>query len=163
MKHTPAYDSIECAEPWALKTLEAHSRDHRDPVYTLEQMERAETYDDLWNASQLQMVKFGWMHNYMRMYWAKKILEWSPSPAAAFEYAVILNDKYELDGRDPNGYAGIAWAIVGKHDRPWFDRPIFGTIRYMSRASTGKKFNSKQYIQKVMSPEPYLWDDTPQS
>ncbi len=158
VKHTPAYDSIECAEPWALKTLEAHSRDHRDPVYSLQQMERAETYDDLWNASQLQMVKFGWMHNYMRMYWAKKILEWSPNPAAAFEYAVILNDKYELDGRDPNGYAGIAWAIAGKHDRPWFDRPIFGTIRYMSRASTGKKFDSARYIRNVVDTAPDGWD-----
>ena len=163
VRHTEAYDSIECAEPWALKTLNEHARDRRDPLYTLEQLEKAETYDELWNASQMQMVKLGWMHNYMRMYWAKKILEWSPSPAAAFEYAVILNDKYELDGRDPNGYAGIAWAIVGKHDRPWFDRPIFGTIRYMSGASTGKKFNSKRYIQKVMDPSPHLWDDASES
>jgi deoxyribodipyrimidine photo-lyase len=149
VKYVPNYDSIECAEPWAQKTLREHNRDKRDPVYTLEQMEKAETYDELWNASQLQMVKFGWMHNYMRMYWAKKILEWSPNPAAAFQYAVQLNDKYELDGRDPNGYAGIAWSIAGVHDRPWFDRPIFGTIRYMSGASTGKKFNSKQYIHSV--------------
>jgi deoxyribodipyrimidine photo-lyase len=149
VKHVPAYDSIDCAEPWAEKSLREHSRDKRNPLYTLEQLERAETYDELWNASQLQMVKFGWMHNYMRMYWAKKILEWSPTPAAAFEYAVHLNDKYELDGRDPNGYAGIAWAIAGVHDRPWFDRPIFGTIRYMSGASTGKKFNSKLYIRNV--------------
>jgi deoxyribodipyrimidine photo-lyase len=149
VKHVPSYDTIECAEPWAQKTLREHARDKRDPVYTLEQLERAETYDELWNASQLQMVHFGWMHNYMRMYWAKKILEWSPTPAAAFQYAVHLNDKYELDGRDPNGYAGIAWAIAGVHDRPWFDRPIFGTIRYMSGASTGKKFNSKLYIRNV--------------
>jgi deoxyribodipyrimidine photo-lyase len=150
VKHVPAYDSIDCAEPWAQKTLREHSRDRRDPVYTLEQLEKAETYDELWNASQMQMVKFGWMHNYMRMYWAKKILEWSPSPAVAFQQAVYLNDKYELDGRDPNGYAGIAWAIAGVHDRPWFDRPIFGTIRYMSGGSTGKKFNSKRYIRNVL-------------
>ena len=149
VKYVPGYDSIECAEDWAQKTLREHSRDKRDPVYTLEQLEKAETYDELWNASQLQMTKFGWMHNYMRMYWAKKILEWSPTPAAAFQYAVQLNDKYELDGRDPNGYAGIAWAIAGVHDRPWFDRPIFGTIRYMSGASTGRKFNSKLYIHNV--------------
>jgi deoxyribodipyrimidine photo-lyase len=97
------------------------------------------------------MVKYGWMHNYLRMYWAKKILEWSPNPARAFEYAVILNDKYELDGRDPNGYQGIAWAMAGVHDRPWFERPIFGTIRYMSGTSTGKKFNSKRYIENVAS------------
>jgi deoxyribodipyrimidine photo-lyase len=95
------------------------------------------------------MVQYGWMHNYLRMYWAKKILEWSPDPARAFEYAIALNDRYELDGRDPNGYAGIAWAIVGKHDRPWFDRPIFGKVRYMSGASTGKKFDSKGYIELV--------------
>ena len=120
----------------------------------LEELEKAQTYDELWNASQMQMVNFGWMHNYMRMYWAKKILEWSPTPAVAFQNAVYLNDKYELDGRDPNGYAGIAWAIAGVHDRPWFDRPIFGTIRYMSGASTGKKFNSKQYIRNVMEPQP---------
>jgi deoxyribodipyrimidine photo-lyase len=154
VKHRIAdYDSFACAEPWAQKTLEEHSRDRRDPLYTLEQMEAAQTYDELWNASQLQMVKFGWMHNYMRMYWAKKILEWSPNAATAFDYAVHLNDRYELDGRDPNGYAGIAWAIAGKFDRPWFDRPIFGTIRYMSAASTGKKFDSKRYVRRVREPE----------
>jgi len=97
----------------------------------------------------MQMVKLGWMHNHLRMYWAKKILEWAPNPARAWEYAVILNDKYELDGRDPNGYAGIAWAIGGVHDRPWYERSIFGTIRYMSRASTGKKFDSKLYIRQI--------------
>ena len=85
----------------------------------------------------------------MRMYWAKKILEWSPSVAEAYRRAVWLNDRYELDGRDPNGYAGIAWAIVGKHDRPWFERPVFGQIRYMSYASTSKRFDSRQYIQNV--------------
>jgi len=157
VKYVPSYDSIECAEPWAQKTLRDHARDKRNPIYTLEQLEEAQTYDELWNASQMHMVKFGWMHNYMRMYWAKKILEWSPTPALAFQNAVYLNDKYELDGRDPNGYAGIAWAIAGTHDRPWFDRPIFGTIRYMSGGSTGKKFNSKLYIRNVTedaSPRP---------
>ncbi len=156
VKYVPNYDMIDCAETWAQKTLRENARDKRDPIYTLEQLERAETYDELWNASQMQMVKFGWMHNYMRMYWAKKILEWSPTPAVAFQYAVYLNDRYELDGRDPNGYAGIAWAIAGVHDRPWFDRPIFGTIRYMSGGSTGKKFNSKQYIRNVMEGAPPL-------
>jgi deoxyribodipyrimidine photo-lyase len=154
VKHVPSYDTIECAEPWAQKTLREHARDKRDPLYTVEQLEKAQTYDELWNASQMQMVNIGWMHNYMRMYWAKKILEWSPTPAAAFHNAVYLNDKYELDGRDANGYAGIAWAIAGVHDRPWFDRPIFGTIRYMSGASTGKKFNSKQYIRNLAEPPP---------
>jgi deoxyribodipyrimidine photo-lyase len=152
----PNYDKLDCAEPWALKTLREHASDSRPHLYTMEQMAGGETHDELWNAAQLQMTKFGWMHNYMRMYWAKKILEWSPNPAVAYEWAVILNDKYFLDGRDPNGYAGIAWAIAGKHDRPWFDRPIFGTIRYMSGASTGRKFNSKKYISNVTEREPKL-------
>jgi deoxyribodipyrimidine photo-lyase len=98
------------------------------------------------------MVNTGWMHNHMRMYWAKKILEWRRSPSQAFRTAVYLNDKYFLDGRDPNGYAGIAWAIVGKFDRPWFERPIFGQIRYMSLESTGKKFDSKKYIERNTQP-----------
>ncbi len=149
VKHTPTYDSVECAEPWAAQSLAEHAQDHRAWNYSLDAIERGETHDELWNASQLQMVHFGWMHNYMRMYWAKKILEWSPNPAIAFHNAVTLNDKYELDGRDPNGYAGIAWAIAGKHDRPWFDRPIFGKIRYMSGGSTGKKFDSKAYMALV--------------
>lgn len=149
VKHVPEYDSIQGAPEWAQNTLREHAQDRRDPEYTLEQLEGAQTHDDLWNAAQMQMVKLGWMHNHLRMYWAKKILEWAPNPARAWEYAVILNDKYELDGRDPNGYAGIAWAIGGVHDRPWFDRPIFGTIRYMSRASTGKKFDSKLYIRQI--------------
>lgn len=149
VRYTPNYDSVECAENWAQESLTEHASDKRDWIYTLEQMERGETHDELWNAAQLQMVQYGWMHNYLRMYWAKKLLEWSPDPARAFEYAIALNDRYELDGRDPNGYAGIAWAIVGKHDRPWFDRPIFGKVRYMSGASTGKKFDSKGYIELV--------------
>jgi len=142
------YDNFECAEPWAHRTLANHAKNHRPVLYTERQMERAETHDALWNAAQAQMVTTGWMHNYVRMYWAKKILEWSSSPAQAYQIAVRLNDKYELDGRDPNGYAGIAWSIVGKFDRPWFERPIFGQIRYMSGASTGKKFDSKKYIQR---------------
>jgi deoxyribodipyrimidine photo-lyase len=146
VKYNAHYDSWKCAEPWALKTIEEHARDEREKKYSLAQLERTETYDELWNASQRQMMQRGWMHNYMRMYWAKKILEWSPSIKLAFERAVYLNDKYELDGRDPNGYGGIAWAIVGKFDRAWNERPVFGKIRYMSAASTGRKFNSKRYI-----------------
>jgi deoxyribodipyrimidine photo-lyase len=140
------YDSFECGEGWAQRTLAAHARDTRPVLYTEKQLENAETHDPLWNAAQMQMVSTGWMHNYMRMYWGKKILEWTRSPGQAHQIAVNLNDKYELDGRDPNGYAGIAWSIVGKFDRPWFERPIFGQIRYMSGASTGKKFDSKNYI-----------------
>jgi deoxyribodipyrimidine photo-lyase len=147
------YDTIECAEPWAQKTLREHMRDKRKYEYTYEQLKRSETHDPLWNAGQLQMVRYGWMHNVLRMYWGKKILEWSPNPARAFEWAVLLNDTYELDGRDPNSYAGIAWAIAGKFDRPWFEREIFGTIRYMSGASTGKKFDSRLYMALVANPE----------
>jgi deoxyribodipyrimidine photo-lyase len=147
------YDSIECAEPWAQTTLREHLRDKRQYEYTCEQLERGETHDPLWNAAQLQMVRYGWMHNMLRMYWGKKILEWAPNPTRAFEWAISLNDSYELDGRDPNSYAGVAWAIAGKFDRPWFDRDIFGTIRYMSGASTGKKFDSKRYMALVDNPQ----------
>ena len=97
------------------------------------------------------MVRHGWMHNYLRMYWAKKILEWTPNVRIAMRVAIYLNDKYELDGRDPGGYAGIAWSMLGKFDRAWFDRPIFGKRRYMSGASTGKKFDSKRYIANINS------------
>jgi deoxyribodipyrimidine photo-lyase len=144
------YDRLASCEPWALRTLEDHRRDEREYVYAEEQLENAETHDPLWNAAQRQMVLDGWMHGYLRMYWAKKILEWTRSPEEAHEIAVRLNDRYELDGRDPNGYAGVAWAIAGKHDRPWGpERPIYGKVRYMSYPSTSRKFDSKQYIQRM--------------
>ncbi len=146
VRYNPHYDDPECAEPWARQTVADHAADTRDPIYTPEQMERAETYDELWNAAQRQMVRRGWMHNFMRMYWAKKILEWSPDNATAMRTTIYLNDKYFVDGRDPSGYAGIAWAIYGKFDRPWFNRPIFGKIRYMSGKSTGSKFNAAAYM-----------------
>jgi deoxyribodipyrimidine photo-lyase len=149
VRYTPNYDSPDCAENWAKETIATHARDEREHLYTLGQLESAQTYDELWNAGQIQMVRYGWMHNYMRMYWAKKILEWTPDVATAMKYSIYLNDKYFLDGRDPNGYAGIAWAILGKFDRAWGTRPIFGKIRYMSGASTGKKFDSKRYIRQM--------------
>ncbi|MBV9088045.1 MAG: deoxyribodipyrimidine photolyase, partial [Acidobacteriaceae bacterium] len=127
--------------------------DRRTTLYSEHQLENAETHDPLWNAAQKQLSLSGWMHNYLRMYWAKKILEWSPSVMSAYQRAVWLNDRDQLDGRDPNGYSGIAWAIVGKHDRPWFERPIFGQVRYMSLASTGRKFDSKAYIEHVQKLE----------
>lgn len=148
VRFNPDYDNFECAESWAHKTLAQHARDERK-VYSERELEEARTHDPLWNAAQQQMTATGWMHNYMRMYWAKKILEWSRTPAEAFHTAVYLNDKYELDGRDPNGYAGIAWAIVGKHDRPWFERPIFGQVRYMSLAGASKKFDTRRYIEQI--------------
>ena len=143
------YDRLEAGENWALRSLKDHAHDRRVYRYSAAQLESAETHDPLWNAAQIQMVTTGWMHGYVRMYWAKKILEWSPSPARAYELAVHLNDKYELDGRDPNGYAGIAWAIVGKHDRAWGPRrPIYGLVRYMSYQSTSRKFDSRSYIAR---------------
>ena len=149
VKYQSNYDSADCAEEWAKRTISEHAHDERERLYTLEQLEAAETYDELWNAAQLQMVRHGWTHNYMRMYWAKKILEWTPDVETAMKYTVYLNDKYFLDGRDPNGYAGIAWAILGKFDRAWNERPVFGKRRYMSGASTGRKFNSKLYIRQM--------------
>ncbi len=149
-RFNPHYDSLNCAEPWAVRTLKEHARDERQYLYSEQQLENAETHDPLWNAAQRQMVVTGWMHGYLRMYWAKKILEWTRTAEEAFAMAVRLNDRYELDGRDPNGYAGIAWAIAGKHDRAWGpERPVYGKIRYMSYASTSRKFNSKGYIQRV--------------
>jgi len=150
VRFNPRYDSLDGCEPWARRTLEAHAADRRAPSYSLARLEAADTHDPLWNAAQVQMVDTGWMHGYVRMYWAKKILEWTRDPAEAFARAVLLNDRYELDGRDPNGYAGIAWAIGGKHDRAWGpERPVFGTIRYMSYASTSRKFDCARYIRRV--------------
>lgn len=149
VRFSPDYDSMDCLEPWASRSLNEHVRDRRSFIYSEDQLEHGLTHDPLWNAAQKQMVLTGWMHNYLRMYWAKKILEWSPSVGAAYQRAVQLNDRYELDGRDPNGYAGIAWAIVGKHDRAWSERPVYGKIRYMSLASTGRKFDSKRYIERI--------------
>ena len=149
VKYTPNYDTADCAEDWAKKTIAEHAKDERERMYSLKQLETGETYDELWNAAQIQMVEYGWMHNYLRMYWAKKILEWTPNAATAVRFAVHLNDKYFLDGRDPNGYAGIAWSMLGKFDRAWGERPVFGKIRYMSGASTGRKFDSKLYIEQM--------------
>ncbi len=143
------YDRLDGCEPWARETLDRHRSDPRTPRYSRRELEAADTHDELWNAAQRQMVATGWMHGYVRMYWAKKILEWSASPERAFAVAIELNDRYLLDGRDPNGYAGVAWAVGGKHDRPWPERDVFGTIRYMSAASTGRKFDSKRYIERM--------------
>jgi deoxyribodipyrimidine photo-lyase len=151
VRYQAEYDSPGCADNWAKETIAEHDHDEREVLYTLPQLEDAKTYDELWNAAQIQMVRYGWMHNYLRMYWAKKIVEWTPNVRIAMKVAIYLNDKYEIDGRDPGGYAGIAWSMLGKFDRVWFDRPIFGKRRYMSGASTGKKFMSALYIQQANS------------
>ncbi len=142
------YDSIEGFPDWAKKTINEHRNDPREFLYSIEQFEKGETHDPLWNAAQIEMVKFGTMNGYMRMYWAKKILEWTPSHEEAMKIAIYLNDKYQLDGRDPNGYTGIAWSIGGIHDRAWFDRSIFGKIRYMNYNGCKSKFDVKKYQEK---------------
>jgi deoxyribodipyrimidine photo-lyase len=130
--------------------LNEHRVDPRPYHYSLETFERGETHDDLWNAAQIEMVTTGKMHGYMRMYWAKKILEWSGSPEDALGIAIYLNDRYGLDGRDPNGYTGIAWSVGGVHDRAWGERGIFGKIRYMSYNGCKSKFNVNRYITSIM-------------
>lgn len=143
------YDNFEGFPDWAKQTLNKHRKDKRPYLYSLEQLEQSKTHDLLWNAAQMQMIKTGKMHGYMRMYWCKKILEWTRSPEDAQKIAIYLNDKYELDGRDPNGYAGVAWSIGGVHDRAWGERPVFGKTRYMSYNGCRSKFRIDEYIQRV--------------
>jgi deoxyribodipyrimidine photo-lyase len=132
--------------------LDQHRKDPREYLYRFDQLERGATHDDLWNAAQQEMVRTGKMHGYLRMYWAKKILEWTTAPEEALETAIALNDRYELDGRDPNGYTGIAWSLGGVHDRPWGERKVFGKIRYMSYNGCKSKFDVKAYINKQLYP-----------
>ena len=142
------YDSFDGFHDWAKTSLNEHRKDEREFVYTLKQFESANTHEDLWNAAQKELISTGKMHGYMRMYWAKKILEWTKSPEEALKIAIYLNDKYELDGRDPNGYTGVAWSIGGIHDRAWFERPVYGKIRYMNRNGAASKFDIKAYVNK---------------
>ncbi len=146
--YNPQYDKYDALPPWALRTLNFHAKDKREYTYTIEQFEKARTHDPYWNAAQIEMVMTGKMHNYLRMYWGKKILEWAKSPKNAFKIALYLNNKYELDGRDPNGFAGVAWCF-GKHDRAWGERPIFGKVRYMNAAGLKRKFNIDAYVKKI--------------
>ncbi len=146
--YDPNYDNFEGFPDWAKKTLNDHRKDRRPYLYSLEDFENAKTHDELWNAAQRQMAKTGKMHGYMRMYWGKKLLEWTETPEAAMEIAIYLNDRYELDGRETNGYTGIAWCIGGVHDRAWPERPVFGKIRFMSYNGCKSKFDVQAYIQK---------------
>jgi deoxyribodipyrimidine photo-lyase len=146
--YNPNYNQYEGIPDWAKETLEEHKNDKREYVYTIEELENAKTHDEYWNSAQLELLKTGKMHNYMRMYWCKKLIEWTDDPKKAFDIACYLNDKYELDGRDPNGYAGISWCF-GTHDRPWKERKIFGKIRYMSASGLEAKFDIKKYVEKV--------------
>ncbi|XP_074658072.1 deoxyribodipyrimidine photo-lyase-like [Tubulanus polymorphus] len=146
--YNPKYDSIEGAYDWAKTSLKLHEKDERPYLYTRQELETAKTHDDLWNAAQLQMVKEGKMHGFLRMYWAKKILEWTESPKIALETAIYLNDRYELDGRDPNGFVGCAWSICGIHDQGWAERSVFGKIRYMNYAGCKRKFDVAEFVRK---------------
>jgi deoxyribodipyrimidine photo-lyase len=142
------YDHFEGFPNWAKETLNKHRNDTRPYIYSLDTLENAQTHDELWNAAQRQMIVKGKMHGYMRMYWAKKILEWTPSPEEALRIGNHLNDRYELDGRETNGYVGVAWSIGGVHDRAWPERPVFGKIRYMSYNGCKSKFKVDAYIEE---------------
>jgi deoxyribodipyrimidine photo-lyase len=144
------YDSFKGFQEWAKKTLDEHLKDKREFIYSKKEFESAKTHDDVWNAAQMEMVRTGKMHGYLRMYWAKKILEWTESPDEAMKIAIFLNDRYSLDGRDANGYAGIAWSIGGIHDRAWNERPIFGKVRYMSYNGLKSKFDTGNYVEKYL-------------
>ncbi|MBN1799503.1 MAG: deoxyribodipyrimidine photo-lyase [Spirochaetales bacterium] len=146
--YNSSYDSFNCLPAWAKATLGDHITDKRDHVYSLQELEKAKTHDPYWNAAQSEMVATGSIHGYMRMYWAKKVLEWSRNPEASFNQLVYLNNKYSLDGRDANSFAGIAWCF-GLHDRPWKERAIFGKIRYMSSAGLERKFPMTEYVRQV--------------
>jgi deoxyribodipyrimidine photo-lyase len=148
--YNDGYDSIEALPDWCRKTLGEHATDPRDYIYALADLEEAKTHDPYWNAAQKEMVYRGKMHGYMRMYWGKKILEWTETPEDALQIALYLNNKYELDGRDANGFTGVAWCF-GKHDRAWGERPIFGKVRYMSDKGLRRKFDADGYVRKVQA------------
>jgi deoxyribodipyrimidine photo-lyase len=143
--YQPKYKSLKGGPDWAQQSLELHKSDTREFIYSRKQWENAATHDLSWNAAQNELRKSGKIHGYMRMYWAKKILEWSDTPENALANCVYLNDAYSIDGGDPNGYVGILWSIVGLHDRPWFERPIFGKIRYMNESGLMKKYDVAFY------------------
>ncbi|HOU20993.1 MAG TPA: deoxyribodipyrimidine photolyase, partial [Kiritimatiellia bacterium] len=147
-----AYDRYAALPAWARKTLDEHRKDKREFIYARSEWEAGATHDPCWNAAQAEMLITGQMHNYMRMYWGKKLLEWSRTPEEAFETALYLNNKYELDGRDPNGFAGVAWCF-GLHDRPWTERPVFGTIRYMNANGLRRKFDIQDYVERWLGPK----------
>jgi deoxyribodipyrimidine photo-lyase len=141
------YDKFASLPGWAIDSLRKHEGDPRPQLYTLEELAAARTYDRVWNASQRQLRREGRIHNYMRMLWGKKILEWSRSPEEALAAMIELNNRYALDGRNPNSYSGIFW-VLGRYDRPWFERPIFGTIRYMTSESALRKLRMKRYLEE---------------
>jgi deoxyribodipyrimidine photo-lyase len=142
------YDDLTAAAEWAQDTLQVHASDPREWTYTTEELTHAQSHDGLWNAAQLQLTEQGTMHGFLRMYWAKKILEWTPNPSVALRTAQYLNDKYALDGNDPNGFVGVGWSIMGIHDMGWKEREIFGKIRYMNYAGCKRKFLVDEFVNK---------------
>jgi deoxyribodipyrimidine photo-lyase len=146
--YTPDYDRYRCLPGWAQKTLDEHAADQREQIYDLNSLAAGETHDPYWNAAMAEMRDTGFMHNYMRMYWGKKILEWTPSPEQAFDTALALNNKYFIDGRDPNSFAGVGW-VFGLHDRAWFERDIFGKVRYMAASGLERKCDINAYVEKT--------------
>ncbi len=148
VRYNRAYDRFEGLPEWSRATLLEHAGDRKAYAYSRAELERAATHDPYWNAAQKEMILTGKMHGYMRMYWGKKILEWSASPRQAFRTALALNNAYELDGRGPNAFAGVAWTF-GKHDRPWGRRPVYGTVRSMTAAGLGRKFDADAYVRKI--------------
>ncbi len=148
------YDNMEGFSEWAQTTLNQHRKDTRDYCYSLEALEKGQTHELLWNCCQRDLVENGKLHGFLRMYWAKKILEWTMNPETALKYAITLNDRYSIDGHDPNGYTGVAWSIGGVHDRAWGERPVFGKIRYMNEAGCRRKFDVKTYIAALSTPDP---------
>jgi deoxyribodipyrimidine photo-lyase len=150
--YTPDYDDYDCIPAWAKQTLAEHREDKRSHRYSRRQLAAAETHDPYWNAAMREMVLSGFMHNYMRMYWGKKILEWSRTPEVAYRTTLALNNRYFLDGRDPNSYTGVAW-IYGVHDRAWKERAIFGKIRYMAASGLRRKCDIEAYVAKVRKME----------
>jgi deoxyribodipyrimidine photo-lyase len=140
------YATFASLPAWAQTTLRRHARDKRPHVYSREAFERAGTHDPVWNAAQRQLLRTGWMHNYLRMLWGKKILEWSASPEDALDTMIAIMDRHALDGRDPNSYNGYGWTL-GRYDRPWGpERPVFGTVRYMSSERTVRKLRMTQFL-----------------
>jgi deoxyribodipyrimidine photo-lyase len=146
-RHRNDYDQYESLPDWALQTLNLHRNDHRKWKYSYEELEHSQTHDDVWNAAQAQLREEGIIHNYLRMLWGKKVIEWTPDPETALQYLIDLNNTWAIDGRDPNSYSGIFWCF-GRFDRAWQERPVFGKIRYMSSENTKKKVKLKQYLHK---------------
>lgn len=157
--YNPKYDKVVGASAWAQKTIAAHAGDAREHLYERQELEAARTHDELWNAMQIQMVNEGKMHGWCRMYWAKKILVWSANAQTAIDRALYLNDKYELDGNDPNGVVGVMWSICGVHDRAWGERLVFGKIRYMNVSGAKRKFDVAAYVATYSADDEVLHDD----